>query len=452
MTNLPGLDQSTDKSSGNGGSNGKNLGKLEKLAWGAGAATGIASRVTSKLWPVRRDSFESYVRNEIKNPYVANILSAIARNQDLYKDNAPITVDESIEILRRDKLAGAIHLLNYIYFVKYCGGGGLKGLLSVPEQYLFHEYGIQPKRYTGESIAAVVEAESSVRGLEDSYGIGTSPQHFEQLAWRLARTLDISAGPGYIPKSLIAAFNLAKGMVRVTLLEAFESQKSLRNILDEEFKGLEMGKFSGLDIIASDMLTGERMIISSDNTYRDMPIAEALTMSTAFPMLYDLVRGNGGLRADGGLHAPPLRLALENGADLIYATVLNRVIEKKSSGKHYFGPWGTVDLAGRIYEIMHRDAIVETFFHLTGKNPDWLASDDGMDPNGMILLSAPDLSNYHSFRLKPEHQKLDEIGRKATLSTFDKLNPTRASEEYVPDLFLRRAQTQRKIGVYVPQT
>ena len=383
-----------------------------------------------------------FLESGTQNPYVANALLVAARNEAANGSHSTGSIEATIEGIRDGGTNGLVGFMNdHSHVAKVSNGGGLRGLLYCPEQEILP---IEAETHYSNSIGSVDSTFHARRkfikkhGPEMSQEMDASKEKFNQVANQLAHSLN---GNGWLDhiKYVREVHKLYRGIFG----EGFFDKGPITRILADLFKTMTIERFYKLRIIVSDFLNSERVILASDNEHKNMLISRALAETTAFPLAFEPERRNGYVRADGGLHVTPIRLAAEEGADFMWVTFLNLYVPRldEIDGS---GPLGKVRLAHRMYDVLQRDASREAIIHTTGEYPESVRKFG--DPRGVLLLSAEDLSKFDPFILTDEHHKLYDIGRVATNSALDKLDPQYIYPHYNFRYFTEMLRLQKKFG------
>jgi len=383
-----------------------------------------------------------FLESGTQNPYVANALLVAARNEAAKGNYSTGSIEATIDGIRDGDTDGLVGFMNeHSNVTKVSNGGGLRGLLYCAEQEIIP---IEAETYYSNSIGTMDSTFHARRKFIKKHGpaasqeMDVSKERFNEVADKLAHSLN---GNGWLDH--IKYVREARKLCRGIFGEAFLDRGPLTQILADVFKTMTIEDFYRLRIIVSDFLNSERVVLASDNEHKSTLMSQALAETTAFPLAFEPVRGEGYVRADGGLHVTPIRLAAEEGADFMWVTFLNLYVPRldEIDGS---GPLGKVRLAHRMYDVLQRDASREAIVHVTGKPPEYVRKFG--DPHGVHLLSAEDLSKFDPFTLTDEHQKLYEIGRTATNFVLDKLDPRYRHPDYNPRYFTEKLRSQRKFG------
>jgi len=383
---------------------------------------------------------ERFLLHETRNPYVANVLTAIAISQD-----SRISLEEAITLVREQGHKGVLALLNYINFFMYLGGGGLRGIFYDGQQIAFEKVGITAKFHYGVSIGGVVAPIYGLRYLQSrdgpqaTKGIDISPDAFHEVTMKLALSMHESGLVSYLPRKIQPSVQNVNRYRRGFLGESF----ILKGPLVEVFKGfygnLQVPDLQGtVGIPVCDLRDGRVIVAGVDEEYNDRYVWSVLEEAISFPMVFELARRGRTINADGGLRSPPFRKLLQRGADLIYCTLLNFYVPKveKLDGR---GLFGKVRLFNRVFELMQNDLTSAEIQLVTDLDPIQLS--EGADPNGRVLLSLDDLSAYDSFEFDFKgytHIDLIRRGSSVTKRVLNKLDPSFKYEGYNPQVFLQR--------------
>lgn len=382
----------------------------------------------------------SYILNGTRNPYIAHSLVTIAGRQATQNGSSPITIEEAIDRIESDRLTGVFYVVDTgLITGKLSGGGALRGNYYKGEQkaipILFKiNYGVS----SGSPAAIMYDGRTrfALFGQNALNGLDVSQKSFDRLADEMSLALHNQGGVKYVPYSRKVA-QAFRGIVG----EAFLLKEPIMEAVKKALGDTKVCEAYKLRIGVSDLLTGRRIVVSSENGYGHLPMYEIVEQSSSFPIALSPVRKPGIEAADGGLNAMPIRAAARE-SDLLFVTVLNLYIPHvdRINGRL---PMGTVRQAYRMYEILQSDATREVLTEETSVTPEELINGD---PHGRILAATPNLSDYSPFELSENHSGLENIGRGNTQSIFGLLDPSRRPEHYNPRFFLESLRLKKLFG------
>ena len=410
---------------------------LEKLVSTARASTQIPEW---NLPPQYERMLVSYLTKGTRNPYIAHPLVTIAGKQATQNGSSQITVEEAIDRIESDRITGVFYVIDRgLVTAKLSGGGGLRGNYYKGEQkgipiLFLVNYGVS----SGSPAAIIYDGRTRyvLFGPDSLNGLDVSQKRFDTLADEMTAGLANQGGISYVPHSQDFV-----RMLRGIIGEAFLVKEPIMEAVRKNLGEIKMKEGYKLRIGVANFLTGERMVISSENGHGELPMYEAVDQSSSFPIALKPVRKPGVMATDGGLNVMPIRIAARE-SDLLYVTVLNLYIPQKEniSGR---SPMGTVRQAYRMYEILQSDATQEALMQETGVEARKLNKGD---PHGKILAAIPDLSEFSPFELTEKHSKLEDIGRSNTGAVFELLDPARKPEHYNADFFLESLRLRKTFG------
>lgn len=268
-----------------------------------------------------------------------------------------------------------------------------------------------------------------------------SPHGFDALAEELKKALGSEEGIiAYMPNFIKDANRKLRALFKESLFVNAPLSTAIRKHFPDH---LNVSDIENLGMVISNITEGCKIIASSGGEYEKVSLHDAFLESMAFPFAFQLIYRRGMVRGDGGLHAPPLKEAFEMGADIVYLTLLNYFIPRNDDAKAR-GPRGIYNRAHRMFEIMQRDAADTSITQLTGRESTYVAEEG--DPNGRILLSLDDLSDYDPFRQESKHSELKGRGTATTTKVLAHLDPKRSHPEYDPKRFIEEIALGKKFG------
>jgi len=423
-----------------------------KISAGARPIKGITAFITKS----RRDRIlRRFWERENSNPHVAHLIYVLAVNEDSPRQKGLITAEGAIDSIERYGQEAVVELMNhYTRISKVCGGGGLKGMAYCGEQEVFS---LRPSDFWATSIGDLDGDIQSLRrmaylyGPEAAHGMDLSSGNYYAVATKMALALgNLVKSNGKHPMGYVA--DLAKGINlyrRGVLGEAFFVKDPLLQVFRNEFPPLKVKDLEGIHIMVTDFKTGEMIVIDKNGPYSTMGIDAAFDAAISFPFAFNHHKADGRMLVDGGLGITPLGLAFSQGADFVYATFLNLFIPKKEEVDGTYAQ-GKIRLANRMYEIWQRDATAYAIRQNTGKSFKFILRN--RDPNGRLLLSADDFSEYDTFELgkggKDQIKDLPPRGKAMANRVTDKLDPKYKPEEedYNPKIFLMRWENANRYG------
>jgi NTE family protein len=179
------------------------------------------------------------------------------------------------------------------------GSGGIKCTAAIGMWRVLQEEGIHIDRIVGCSGGTIYSA-----FIANGVDVDEMQEHSKSL-W----TSDIMQG-------YIANLKASKdGSLRFNERSGLVDDTVLNNNVGEIFKGLSFSDFQmPLKIVATEMLTGEKVIISEGNVF------DAIRASIAIPIIFPPWEVDGRLLIDGAASDPlPIDVAIQDGADIIIA-------------------------------------------------------------------------------------------------------------------------------------
>lgn len=186
-------------------------------------------------------------------------------------------------------------------------GGGVSGTAAIGVIQALEENGIAVTHLAGTSSGSLVAA---------LYAYGYTVDELRQLIPRFTRRhLDADW------KTILSKF-----LLRRSKLDGWMKGVRLRALLDEFTHSQSVSDFPiPCGIVATDLRLGKPIVFAKDpvpgfQTAADLPISLALLASSAIPVLFQPVRWNGMILADGGVSMNcPVRVVRAMGAEKVIA-------------------------------------------------------------------------------------------------------------------------------------
>lgn len=391
------------------------------------------------IW-IPKSEVEIYLRTHTKNPYVANILvSSAQKNGD-----ARMYPEEIIERIENDGLEGVIAGANSIRTANVWPGGVGRGFYLVGRYRAQHKLGIKSEVDTVASVGIFTGAPSRLDMQEDRFGIDTSPDAVEAFAYEIVKSLgprELFKSPESRHEAIKKRLSEVASAVRGYVSEGFMGLGGVVQLLEKKFGHLKMGDVQNFYVVAADYDgEGNNRVVYSSSSTPDKSFPKVMIATIALPTLFDPVRDNGHIEADGGLlEAVPLAAALIDAqADLAIGTALNYKIPKgKTSFKGFVGKVGQGD---RNFVIMSRAITYWMMMYLTQMSPGNVARIG--DKYGKVMLDLPDLRDVPPFDLYDRAPQLVKPGEDRTTDMVARFfNPKFAHPEYNADHFIRILRT-----------
>jgi len=390
----------------------------------------LIKRFLLHKWVLKKPDILIQFLEETKNPYLANILTVIATNQD----SSSISVEEAIEKIKNSSgIEDIVELFEYISVADVWSGGTSKGFYHTGVYKEFVEREVKTKLHFGVSVGAIPAILYSLRMQGEDYGIDTSPEHVEEFSHKVADSL--------LPKG----FKNSKVDIysRIFYDGPLIDTADMEKLVENEFKNIKVKQVKNLYISVSNLTKGKKILISThDPEYKETTLYGAFRKTSAYPHMFKLVEDDKQIYADGGIYGLPLREVFESGADLALVSLLNHYIHDLEEDHKYKGIFGHIGLSSRQLEIMYKGQSSEAIHNLTGKAPEYVA--DHGDSHGKLILLLPDLSNITSFDFGGECRNLIDLGKADASKALDKfLDPKYEHPDYNVTNFLMRRHLER---------
>jgi len=411
-----------------------------------------------KDWPY----IVEFLHHGTKNPYVANLVTSIAKKT---RKDSKLGPRDAIDTIKRDGLKGVISLFEHVNSADVWSGGTVRGMHHVGSYTELQNIGLRTNIHVGSSaggITAVFRAFDMGYNHQPTGLIDTDAASLNSFVMKLLESIQLPKSEGWMGKIIY----LLKEILRVIKLEGIVPSDRLEKLLKETLSKSEgvpflMEDAPNLYLVVTHLNSSRehKLVINSHSQPKEQ-IWKVLRKSAGHVYLFRPINEEGEIYIDGIVEGFPLMTAMDAGADISIGFFVNygltnenlerinikKVIEKvvvrwPLKVAQYIGITQiprTLSYFDALIHILSMQINSNNCKNLTGYSPDELSSKG--DPYGKVLLVMPDISNVSPTEFTVHtSEELIIRGRKDTLKAIKYfLNPAFAHEKYDPNYFSKK--------------
>ena len=403
-----------------------------------------------------------FLHHGTKNPYVANLVTSIARKTLRDSKFGP---REAIDTIKRDGLKGVISLFGPVNSADVWPGGTVGGMHHVGSYAELQNTGLRTNIHVGSSaggIPAIFRALDRGINYQKTGLIGADAASLNSFVMKILESVQPPKSERWMDKIIY----LLKEILRFIKLEGIVPSDRLETLLKEtlsksEGRPLLMEDAPNLYLVVTHLNSsrGHKLVINSHDQPKEQ-IWRALRKSAGHVYLFRPISEEGEIYIDGIVEGFPLMTAMDAGADIAIGFLVNygltnenlerinikKVIEKvvvrwPLKVAQHIGITQiprTLSYFDALIHILSMQINSNNCKSLTGYSPDELSSKG--DPNGKVLLVMPDISGVSptEFTVRTS-EELIARGRNDTSEAIKYfLNPAFEHEKYDPNYFSRK--------------
>ncbi|MEK6892461.1 MAG: patatin-like phospholipase family protein [Nanoarchaeota archaeon] len=414
--------------------------------------------LNEKDWPYTI----GFLHEGTKNPYVANLVTSIARKT---REDSEFGSKEAVGVIEREGLEGVISLFGHVNSADVWSGGTIRGMHHVGSYAELQNLGLRTNIHAGSSaggVPAIFRAFDMGYGNPQTRPIDTNSAYLNDFVMNILKSIQVPKSEGKMGKVV----DLLKGLSRFIKLEGIIPDNRLEDLLNKTLSTsdgtpLLMEDAPNLYLVVTHINNPRehKLVINSYDQPKEQ-IWRALRKSAGHVYLFKPIDEGGEIYVDGVVEGLPLKTAMNAGADIAIGFLVNygltdenlerinvpKVLEKvvvrwplriaQQIGITHIPR--TLTYFDILLHKLSMQITLDNCEYLTSYNPDELSVKG--DPYGRVLLVMPDLSNVSptAFTVKTS-EALITRGRNDTLRAIrDFLNPTFAHERYDPTYFSKK--------------